>query len=200
MTDDSTRWNHNIHYHALILAAVPDGARTALDVGCGEGMLTRRLRQLVPTVVGIDADEASIDLARSLDSTGSIDYLLGDFLTYPFNPASFDLIASVAALHHMPADAALDRMRELLKPGGALAIVGLARGGVGGLPYDLAGAIAHRHRSHRTRYWDHPSPTVWPPPLSYRQMWQTAERHLPGVRRRRHVLWRYSLTWTKPPG
>jgi hypothetical protein len=37
------------------------------------------------------------------------------------------MITSVAALHHMDARAALDRMSQLLAPGGRLAIVGLAR-------------------------------------------------------------------------
>ena len=41
-------------------------------------------------------------------------------------------------------------------------------------------------------------PIVWPPPLSYRQMRHIAAVRLPGVQYRRHVLWRYSLRWTKP--
>ncbi|HEU5008875.1 MAG TPA: hypothetical protein VFT67_18035 [Jatrophihabitantaceae bacterium] len=36
-------------------------------------------------------------------------------------------------------------------------------------------------------------------PHTYRQMRQLAEQVLPAVRFRRHLLWRYSLVWTKPP-
>jgi hypothetical protein len=53
--------------------------------------------------------------------------MLGDFMDCP--PASFDLITSIATLHHMPADSARTRMRELRKAGGTLAIIGLARNG-----------------------------------------------------------------------
>ncbi|MGH7866262.1 MAG: class I SAM-dependent methyltransferase, partial [Candidatus Dormibacteraceae bacterium] len=40
---------------------------------------------------------------RAHHDNAGIDYLLGDFLTYPFEPSSFksgDVIASVATLHH----------------------------------------------------------------------------------------------------
>ncbi|HEX8671119.1 MAG TPA: class I SAM-dependent methyltransferase, partial [Longimicrobium sp.] len=130
-------WNHNIHYHRLILDAIPPGARHALDVGCGEGTLARQLRALVPNVTAIDVDPASIDLARQAGP--DIEYLLGDFLTYPFHPASFDFIASVATLHHMDAGAALARMRDLLRPGGTLASIGLPRPALpANLPWLLA--------------------------------------------------------------
>ena len=37
VTRRDQRWNHNIHYHRLILQAVPPGCQRVLDVGCGEG-------------------------------------------------------------------------------------------------------------------------------------------------------------------
>ena len=85
----------------------------------------------------------------------------GDCIDCPFPPASFDLITSSATLNHMPADSARTRMRELLKPGGALAIIGLARNGIIGLarsgiiglPFELAPAIATRLHTHRKGYW-----------------------------------------------
>jgi hypothetical protein len=42
------RWNHNIHYWPLLLAAAPDPCDRALDVGCGEGMLAREVRRRAP--------------------------------------------------------------------------------------------------------------------------------------------------------
>lgn len=194
----STRWNHNIHYHRVILDVVPTTCERALDIGCGEGMLTRQLREVVPSVVGIDLDEPSIELAGR-QPAGGLDYVVGDVLTYPFEPASFDLIASVAALHHLDTADGLRRMDQLLRPGGTLAVVGLARSTT---PpdrlLDLVGAISsRRHRLSKT-YWEHSAPIVWPPPDSYGQTRDTARRLLPGVGYRRHVVWRYSLVWVKP--
>jgi len=193
------RWNHNIHYHRLIVEAVPAGCQRALDVGCGEGMLARRLAGRVRRVAGIDQDAASIDLARRQDQDGKIDLICGDFLTHPFAPASFGMITSVAALHHMDARTAFDRMSRLLQPGGTLAIVGLARSRLpADLPWEAAAAAANLgYRLTRT-YWEQPSPVVWPPPLSYAETRALARQALPGARYRRHLLWRYSLIWVKP--
>jgi 2-polyprenyl-3-methyl-5-hydroxy-6-metoxy-1,4-benzoquinol methylase len=192
------RWNHNIHYHPLILAAVPPGCRTALDVGCGEGTLTRELRAVVPSVTGIDLDARSLEFARQHPDRNGVEYSRGDFLTHPFEPESFDMIVSVAALHHMDASAALGRMRALLRPGGVLALVGLARDRFPrDLPLALAGVVVHRWHRCRKGYWQHPAPVVWPPPQTYAEVRRTAARLLPEVRFRRHLLWRYSLLWTR---
>lgn len=197
---EADRWNHNIHYHPLLLHGVPAGAQAALDVGCGEGMLARKLRQLVLKVVAIDLHQASVESAKAQnDGVHDVDYIVGDFLTYPFEPASFDVIVSVATLHHMDALAALTRMGELLKPGGRLAIVGVARSKYPvDLPFELAAVVAHRVHALTKTPWEHPSPKMWPPPETYAGMRRLAADALPGSRYRRHVLWRYSLTWTKP--
>ncbi|MFF4197617.1 class I SAM-dependent methyltransferase [Nonomuraea sp. NPDC001831] len=117
----------------------------------------------------------------------------------PFKPASFDVIAFVATLHHMDAAAGLARMRELLRPCGGLAIVGLARSTMpDDLPRDLAGvAVGAFHRAMKG-HWEHSSPTVWPPPVTYPQMRALSGEMLPGSQYRRHLLLRYSNIWRKP--
>ncbi len=191
------RWNHNTHYHPLVLGTVPPGCRRSLDVGCGEGLLARELRQVVPFVTGIDRDAASIELARRLDE--DIEFILGDFMTHPFEPATFDHIASIAVLHHLDAAAALERMRNLLAPGGTLAIVGLARNRYpADLPFAIAGAVGHRVHRLSKPCWEDSAPRLWPPPDTFAATRRLAERVLPGVRYRRLLLFRYSLLWTKP--
>jgi 2-polyprenyl-3-methyl-5-hydroxy-6-metoxy-1,4-benzoquinol methylase len=202
----TSRWNHNIHYHPLILDALPRPCPRVLDVGCGEGMLARQLRATASEVTAIDLDPTSIQLAREhrrddAPTAGApIDYVLGDFLSHPFAADSFDAIVSVATLHHMDTTTALARMRDLLKPGGTLAVVGLARTRIPlDLPIELAAVIAHRFHLLTKSLWEHPSPTLWPPPHTYPEIRRIAAEVLPGVHYRRHPLWRYSLIWTKPP-
>ncbi|WP_230684913.1 bifunctional 2-polyprenyl-6-hydroxyphenol methylase/3-demethylubiquinol 3-O-methyltransferase UbiG [Cellulomonas sp. JZ18] len=196
-SDDPPRWNHNVHYHPVVIAAVPDGARTALDAGCGEGMLARRLRALVPEVTGIDLHAPSLAQARAAGD--DVTYVEGDVLTYPFAPASFDLVAAVATLHHLDARTGLLRLADLVRPGGRLAVVGLARAsGPADLPPGVAGLVLDHVARRRRGYWEHPSPTVWPPPCTYAQMRRLVAELLPGARWRRHVYWRWSAVWTRP--
>jgi SAM-dependent methyltransferase len=194
------RWNHNIHHHPVVLAAVPAGARRALDVGCGDGYLTRQLRERVPEVVGLDLHEPSLEMAVE-DSRGhdGLAYLLGDVLAAPFPPGSFDLVASVATLHHLDAREGLRAMADLVRPGGALAVVGLATGHLPrDIPREVAAAVATRAIRLRRGYDEVAAPTCWPPPESYDGLRAIASEVLPGSRFRRHLLWRCSITWTKP--
>jgi len=161
-------WNHNIHYHSVVLATVPHHADDALDVGCGEGLLTRRLRQRVDHVVGIDRHGPSLALAGT-ESPQDIDYVLGDFMAYPFEPEAFDFIASVASLHHMDMRQALERMSLLLRPGGRLAVIGLGRSGPRDLPIDVAGHVVNRYIKRTREEWEDSAPRVWPPVLTYGQ-------------------------------
>jgi SAM-dependent methyltransferase len=96
------RWNHNIHYHRILLDALPERCDRVLDVGCREGTLARALRARTSRVVGIRRDEASIALVHPSDGN-AIDSVLADFLTHPLAPGSFDSVVSVATFHHLDA-------------------------------------------------------------------------------------------------
>jgi ubiquinone/menaquinone biosynthesis C-methylase UbiE len=192
------RWNHNVHYYRLVLAAVPPGCERALDVGCGEGMLARQLAGRVRHVTGIDRHAASIELARERSPGGPATFICGDFLTHPLPDESFGLISCVSALHHMDAPAALAAMSRLLTPGGRLVIIGVARSRLPDLPRDAAAVIVNLGYRAAKGYWQHPSPILWPPPHTYRQIRVLAETALPGVTYQRLLLWRYLLIWVKP--
>jgi SAM-dependent methyltransferase len=193
------RWNHNIHYGLELLRAVPASASVALDVGCGEGWLVRELSRVVDHVIGVDPDEESVANARGYGPRGGAEYIVGDFLTYPFERASFDLITSVAALHHMDEEAALRRMAELLRPSGTLAVVGLGRSRLpADLAWELAGAVTTRAHRLTKSYWETPAPKVWPPPHSYDEVRLMSGFVLPGRQFQRRAMWRYVIKWTKP--
>lgn len=198
---DGMRWNHNVHYSRELLASISPRAIDALDVGCGEGWLVRELRGVVDHVVGIDSDSSSISIARSYGEVKGITYLEGDFLAHPFEPASFDYITSVASLHHMDEEAGLHRMSELLRPGGTLGVVGLARSrSAHDFAWDITGIFATRVHKLIRNHWETPAPKIWPPPHSYREIEKLSRSVLPGCQFRRRAMFRYVLTWTKAAG
>jgi SAM-dependent methyltransferase len=194
-----TPWNHNTHYHSVLLGALPPGARRVLDVGCGDGLLASDLVDRgIAEVVAIDVDAPVLGRAAERHPGKPIAWIEGDFMTASFEDGSFDAVLSVATLHHLEMESALRRCADLVRPGGVVGAVGLASFDWRDIPYDLAGVAAHSILSVTRGHWEHSAPTIWPPPLTYSQVRATASRVLPGVRYTRHVLWRYSLVWQKP--
>jgi ubiquinone/menaquinone biosynthesis C-methylase UbiE len=196
----SDYWNHNVHYQPVILNAVPGGCGAALEVGCGDGLLARRLAARAAEVTAIDADARMITLARQRTSVSHVRYVHADFLACPIEAASFDFACANTALHHMDFTAALRAMARALRPGGRLAVVGLAaHGSPADYLIDVAGIPAHWvYRA--VRGLGGSGPPVKDPEMTWAEVKAIAGDVLPGVRYRRHLLWRYSLRWRKPGG
>ncbi|MBO8196824.1 class I SAM-dependent methyltransferase [Streptomyces smyrnaeus] len=199
-TDAKPYWNTNVARHQDILRAVPEECGKALDIGCGDGLLARKLTARATHVTCVDSSPEMIARARELATGHSgIACVEGDFLSIDLPARGYDFVCSVATIHHMDFEAALVRMRELLRPGGTLVVVGLAREAG---PAEWAATIAAAPLVRITkalRRADSPQGMpVADPYMSYGQVHATARRLLPGVRYRRHLLRRYSLTWHKP--
>ncbi|WP_241245882.1 class I SAM-dependent methyltransferase [Microbacterium sp. 4R-513] len=194
---EGRRWNHNIHFHSVVLGAVPAHASSALDVGTGDGMLAVELRRTLTDVVAIDSSEAVLNAAAK--QHGGIEWVLGDVMTHDFG-RTFDVVAAVAVVHHFPdLRRGLRRLAAVTSPGGSLVVVGLARAAsVRDHLYGVAGVVQHRWYSHRRTMWEHSAPTVWPPPHTYNEARAAAAGVLPGAQWRQYPLWRYVLTWRKP--
>lgn len=196
---DARRWNRNIHYHRLLVEQLPPAASQVLDVGCGDGMLVRQLSKLSQHVTGIDNDAQSIVRAKALTTDTNATFVLGDVMMHPLANGSFDAVFSVATLHHLDTGAALHRLACLLKPGGVLGIIGIGRPDmVRDLPWQVVGVLASTVYRFTKPMWEHPSPIVWPPAHTNRDVERIAAALLPGCRFRQHILWRYSLLWIKP--
>ena len=203
MATKEPRWNLNIQYHRVVLDAIAVHARTALDVGCGDGLLAFDLAARGLRVTGVDSDTASIQRASADDrASDATRFVVGDFFTFPFEAGSFDVVASIATLHHVDAQAGIRRMRALVRPGGVIVIVGFATSSdIGDRARAIAGGLLKRSMQLLGRYWEHNAPTVWPPPLSSREMAALIERELPGAKFRKLLSNRYVAIWIQPsPG
>jgi len=99
-----------------------------LDIGCGGGDVSLDLARLVGNegrVVGIDRDQVKIELAReeAENAFTNAEFQVADILTDDL-AGEFDLVFVRFVLTHLPdPDAALRRIRDVLRPGGILIAV-----------------------------------------------------------------------------
>jgi trans-aconitate methyltransferase len=85
-----------------------------LDLGCGDGVLSRKILELGCTVIGVDASPAQIEAARR----AGVDARVMDGEALGFD-AEFDAVFSNAALHWMKrTDKVIDGVFRALVPGG----------------------------------------------------------------------------------
>lgn len=200
MSDDY--WNHNTHYHDVVLRSVPRGCGEALDVGCGDGLLARKLAPRALHVTGLDRSPEMIAKARALsEGVGNVDFVEAGLLEYDLPEDHYDFVCSVAAIHHMDFVKGMTAMRGAVRPGGSLVVISLAaNGSLSEWAYAVAGVPAHRyHRFRNRRRADGgPGAPVVDPEMTWSQIRDEAPRLLPGAVFRRHLLWRYSIVWRKP--
>lgn len=197
MTD--ARWNHNVEQYEVLLRALPPHCSRVLDVGCGDGLLTRAVAERGIPVVALDVDAGSVAATRAeVADLDDVEVVQGDVMDPDLDLGIFDAVLSVATLHHLPLEDGLRRMSELVAPGGVLGVVGIARSrSLWDLAHDAVGAVLARVRRRRRGWWEVTAPTRRPT-TSYTRVLRVATLLLPGVRYRRHLLFRYSLVWTRP--
>lgn len=202
-------WNHNSHYHGYLLKHLPQHIGEALDIGSGMGEFARCLATVARHVTGVDLSPEMVRVARERSSQyPNIDYEVGDIMQMDLPPESYDCIASIATLHHIPLAPVLEKAKAALKPGGVLLVLDL---------YDNNGSVADRLTDAIALPWDvalrlvHGVSLRVPPEV--RQAWHehgrydryltvpqvcsTCARILPGAKVTRHLLWRYSIIWVK---
>ena len=93
------------------------GARAILEVGCGTGAFAERLVEDNPhaTVIATDQSERFVELTAAR----GVDARVADVQDLPFADASFDLVAAMWMLYHVPdLDRGLAEVRRVLRPGG----------------------------------------------------------------------------------
>ena len=93
------------------------GPRSVLEVGCGTGAFAERLTAEIPeaTVIALDQSARFVELTAAR----GVDGRLADVQDLPFADGSFDLVAALWMLYHVPdLDRGLAEIRRVLRPGG----------------------------------------------------------------------------------
>jgi 2-polyprenyl-6-hydroxyphenyl methylase / 3-demethylubiquinone-9 3-methyltransferase len=110
----------NSHWDFDLRALRPLAGKTALDVGCGAGLMCEPLARLGAIVTGVDA--AAENVAVALDHAAgqglSIDYRCADVVTLA---GQFDLVTSMEVVEHVSDPAAfISALAMRLAPGGLM--------------------------------------------------------------------------------
>jgi SAM-dependent methyltransferase len=100
-----------------------DSPGDVLELACGTGILTRRLRELLaPTarVVATDVSQPMLDFARNkLAPSDRVEWRQADAAALPFPDAGFDVVVCQFGLMFFPDKvAAMSEARRVLSPGG----------------------------------------------------------------------------------
>ena len=92
----------------------PQSDERILDIGCGDGALTRKLVETGAQVVGVDSSDSFVQTARQ----AGLDAHVMDAQNLTFD-AEFDAVFTNAALHWMmQPESVISGVRRALKPGG----------------------------------------------------------------------------------
>ena len=108
-------------YRESLVDFVGPGDGAALDIGCGEGRVSREMKSLGYRVTALDPVTELVKAAVELDSAH--DYTVADATALPFADSRFDMIVAYNVLMDLDdVPATLREMRRVLRPSGQLAI------------------------------------------------------------------------------
>lgn len=108
----------------------PLTGRTALDIGCGGGLVAEPLARMGATTTAIDADGTAIEVARNHAEEGGlgIDYRVDTAEALAATGARFDLVTALEIVEHVPdPDRFLRAAAQLVAPGGVIVLSTLNR-------------------------------------------------------------------------
>ncbi len=108
---------------AVLSRLITESPRRVLDLGCGTGFVARELLPFVDAIDAVDVSAGMIEMGKGLPGGDDprLRWILGRAEEAPLDPP-YALVTAGDSLHWMDWPVLLPRLREMLTPGGYLAI------------------------------------------------------------------------------
>lgn len=136
---------------------LPAGTRTLVDVACGTGIVSTRLREPGRTVIGVDLSAGMLEYARPrLDGAA----IRADATQLPFADEAADAVIFMWLLHLVDmnlAEQAMSEAARVLRPGGVVIATIDKTFAMYGVPSDLSAAVEPIHRAQTPEKPDTPT-------------------------------------------
>ncbi|MEE4253249.1 MAG: class I SAM-dependent methyltransferase [Desulfuromusa sp.] len=119
-------------YIQAINSQIPLAGATVLEIGCGEGRITRDMAKYATRIVATDLNLAALEQAKKNTTAKNIEFLYSSDGIPDFPKNSFDTAIYTLSLHHIPKNKMVDnlcRSGSLLKNGGKIVVVEPGDGG-----------------------------------------------------------------------
>ena len=196
-------------YERALLSYLPARCGRVLEVGCGHGVLTRQVARRAEQVLALDLSPEMVRVARARSAEApNIEYRVADVTTTALPEAAFDVVLSVATLHHVPLAEVVPRLAAAVRPGGWLLIQDVAtRRGLRHLPVNALAWLVRRLRGGHgavrgadartiaALYREHGADERYLTPAEAERAYREL---LPGARVVHHLEWRYTAVWRRP--
>lgn len=104
---------------AIVREADLRPGRRALELGCGTGQFTVEFARSGVHVTAVEISPDLLEKARKRRGADAVRWTLGRFESTPLD-GPFDAVIGSSVLHHLDVGPSLQRIRELLLPGGTL--------------------------------------------------------------------------------
>jgi 2-polyprenyl-3-methyl-5-hydroxy-6-metoxy-1,4-benzoquinol methylase len=201
-------WDHNQQYQNYLIKNIPPKNEYVLDIGCGTGELTKKLLEKGEKIIGIDVAEKMIQEANKRNSHKQIEYICTTAEKYlEETEKTFDIIISIAALHHMDEKTILAKMKDKLTKGGQILILDLIKekepvdyvvSFIGMILNPLIILIKRGRikvtKEEKEAWKDHFQYDEY---LTLKEVKKITKETLGKAKIKRHIFWRYSIMYRK---
>ncbi len=110
----------------LLALLAPQPGEAILDLGCGDGVLSRQIADSGATVIAVDHSPRMLEAARPRVASGQVEFRRGEMEQLPLEDDEVDAAFANLVWHHLAdVDRAAHEVARVVRPGGVAVVTDL---------------------------------------------------------------------------